>query len=443
MIYTCKPTKVSIYDNRKTRYTAAKVKAITGADIVFNGGVFDFKTLAPYCALKINGIVKVNESWVRNGFGWNDGEVPKLMSISELPNVDNFIACITAVENGAKVTMSYPPDMGGKRGRTAFGVKSDGSMVIVCTSDKAPITMEEAQDKLLAQGCISGIILDGGGSSQIISPVETITSTRIVSNFICVTLNKTDKTVPNVNDNEHKEGNKMKVCLDAGHGNSELNCSPDKQYYEYKFTWDIVNRVKAYLEQLECFDVKLTKNSAEETPTLAARANTANAFGADLFVSSHSNSVGGNGWDDTVHGLTAWIYALGGKREELAKIFLEQCAEQGIELFGTKLYTAKFAVLSKTNMPAMLIENYFHTCHSDVKKLTTDAEIDKLAYAQACAICEYFNVGANLRHETTEEKAVQSEARYAVAFESEADVAKYIAALAKQGINGIAVKENK
>ena len=172
MIYTCKPTKVEIYDNRQTRYTAAKVKAITGADIVFNGGLFDFKTLAPYCALKINGVVKVNESWVRNGFGWNDGELPKLMSVAELPNVDNFIACITAVENGAKVTMSYPPDMGGRRGRTAFGMKPDGSMVIVCTCDGGPaITMEQTQDKLLAQGCISGIILDGGGSSPIISPV--------------------------------------------------------------------------------------------------------------------------------------------------------------------------------------------------------------------------------------------------------------------------------
>lgn len=189
MIYTCKPTKVSIYDNRKTRYTAAKVKAITGADIVFNGGLFDRKTYAPYCVLKIDGIVKVNEDWVRNGIGWNDGEIPKLMSISELPNVDNFIACITAVENGAKVAMSYPADMGGRRGRTAFGMKSDGSLVIACTCDGNPaITMEETQDKLLAQGCVSGIILDGGGSSQIISPVETIASTRIVSNFICVWL---------------------------------------------------------------------------------------------------------------------------------------------------------------------------------------------------------------------------------------------------------------
>lgn len=391
MIYTCKPTKVEIYDNRQTRYTAAKVKAITGADIVFNGGVFDFKTLAPYCVLKINGVVKVNESWVRNGIGWNDGETPKLMSVAELPNVNNFIACITAVENGAKVNMSYPPDMGGRRGRTAFGVKSDGSMVIVCTCDGNPaITMEETQDKLLAQGSVSGIILDGGGSSQIISPVETITSTRIVSNFICVTLNKTDKTVPNVNDNEHKEGNKMKVCLDPGHGTAEMNQSPDGTYIEHEFALDMANRIRAHL--VRCgVEVKLTREDST-TPSLTARAATANAFGADLFVSLHSNATGGKGWNETAHGLTVWTYAAGGNRDKAAKLLLAQMAAYGVETFGSKLYHSKFTVLAKTNMPAYLVEYAFHTCHSDVALLKSDTHRDKLAEATAKAICAYGGV---------------------------------------------------
>ena len=42
MTGTYKPLKVGLFDNRKTRYTMAQVKALLGEDVVlFNGGLFD------------------------------------------------------------------------------------------------------------------------------------------------------------------------------------------------------------------------------------------------------------------------------------------------------------------------------------------------------------------------------------------------------------------
>lgn len=40
MTHICKASEVSVFDNSKTRYTIAKVKAFIGADRCFNGGLF-------------------------------------------------------------------------------------------------------------------------------------------------------------------------------------------------------------------------------------------------------------------------------------------------------------------------------------------------------------------------------------------------------------------
>lgn len=192
MIITYKVAKVSLFDNRATRYTAAQVKAKTGADIVFNGGFFDFKTLQPYCPLRISGTWIRKEKWNCFGYAWDNGDMPEV-NVSDCTGKMNFLSCLWAILNGEKQPLHYNSDVGGKRGRTAFGFKADGSMVILCTSDSTePMTPEQARDKLFDNGCVSGIVLDGGGSSQIITPTETIRSTRIVSNFVCVWLDKPD-----------------------------------------------------------------------------------------------------------------------------------------------------------------------------------------------------------------------------------------------------------
>jgi len=391
MIYTCKPAKVSLFDNSKTRYTAAKVKTVTGADAVFNGSLFDMTTYLPCCDVKINGVVLSNDQYTYFGYGWKNGELPHVAHTDDMPSVDNFLSCFWVIHNGAKQQVNdVAPSIGGTRGRTAFGFKADGTMVIICTSDtNGAMKLSQTRDTLFANGCVNGIILDGGGSSQVIAPTETITSTRIVSNFVCVTLDKTDIISTNVNYNG-ESGENMKVCLDPGHGTNEMNQSPDGTYFEHEFALDMANRIRTHL--FRCgVNVKLTREDSS-TPSLTARAATANTFGADLFVSLHSNATGGTGWNDTAHGLSVWTYAAGGERDKAANLLITQMSAAGIEMFGAKLYHSGFAVLKYTNMPAYLVEYAFHTCHNDVLLLKSNTHRAKLALATAKAICAYGNV---------------------------------------------------
>ena len=342
------------------------------------------QTLHPYCPIKINGGWIRQEAWNCFGYAWDNGELP-IVEISDQTVKQNFLSCLFAILNGEKQALDYNSDVGGSRGRTAFGFKADGTIVIVCTSDKAPITVEQTQDKLFANGCISGIVLDGGGSSQCITPAETIVSARIVSNLVCVWIDKTgDKnSAPIIT----KESDTLKICLDPGHGAGEMNQSPDGTYFEHEFALDMAKRIREHL--IRCgVSVKLTREDSS-TPSLTARATTANNFGADLLVSLHSNAVGGNGWNDTAHGLSVWTYAQGGERDKAANALLAQMAAVGVETFGSKLYHSKFTVLAESNMPAYLIEYAFHTCHNDVELLKSDSHRAKLAEATAKAICAW------------------------------------------------------
>lgn len=369
MIYTCNPKRVSIYINTG-RKTIAQVKAETGCDAVINGGLFD-GAFRPVCHLKADGRVFVADQYKYWGYGWDDNNVTLT---ADYGNFDNYIACVCMVRNGQAEPLIYPSDMGGARQRTAIGRHPDGRLWIYC--DKTGKTPEQLQQIALSEGLDSAIMLDGGGSTQGIFPSGTVTSTRIVHNFICVW----------ADDEPQKDGDKkMKVCLDPGHGTREMNQSPDGAYIEHKFALDMANRIRTHL--VRCgVDVKLTREDSS-TPSLTERANIANAYKADLFVSLHSNAVGGSGWDDKTRGLTVWTYAAGGERNRAANILLDEMAKAGVQMFGSKLYHSKFTVLAKSNMPAYLIEYAFHTSHPDVELLLSNEHRDKLALATAKAIC--------------------------------------------------------
>ena len=383
MTGTYKPLKVGIFDNRKTRYTMAQVKKATGADIVFNGSLFNWSDYSPCCDIRIGGKTLNDDEWGYYGYGWNDNELPKVMHSKDMFSVDNYLSCIWAIHNGEKQTLNdNASGIGGTRGRTAFGFKADGTMVIICTSDaKGAMKLSQVRDSLYDEGCISGIILDGGGSSQIDTPDEDVASSRIVSNFVCVWVDKSS--------DKKEDDTKMKVCLDAGHGGNETsNGSPDGTYKEHEFTLDLAKRIKLLLERCGV-EVTMTRET-NTTVSLTQRATIANNADVDLFVSIHSNASG-SAWSDA-SGLCVYTYAAGGERDRAANLLLTQMASAGVKTFGSKLYHAKFTVIANTNMPAYLVEYAFHTNKADVELLKSDTHRDKLAIATAKAICEYGGV---------------------------------------------------
>ena len=182
------------------------------------------------------------------------------------------------------------------------------------------------------------------------------------------------------------------VCLDPGHGPGNVNGSPDGLYKEHEFTMDLCNRMKPILEG-KGVEVVLTR-TASTYPSLTARASISNRAGADLFVSIHSNAVGGGAWM-TPRGFVA--YTSGGpesaERNKAAVAIINAVHAAGVVLFGTGApYHSPFTVLTATTAPAVLLECGFHTNREDVALLSDSAYRDKLAQAICTGILNYLDV---------------------------------------------------
>ena len=189
MEYICNPSKLSIYVN-KSKKTAAQIKAETGCIALVNGGIYDMATFKPCCHLKVLGEVLAKDQYSYYGLGWNDdiindnGTVLVDMVINYV-GYQNYICCVEMVRCGKPtIPMIYPSAMGGSRPRSAFGVFEDGRVWLFAT--KTNMTPEELREYAVSVGVQHAIMLDGGGSTQAISPNGTVTSTRKVHNYICV-----------------------------------------------------------------------------------------------------------------------------------------------------------------------------------------------------------------------------------------------------------------
>lgn len=187
MVKGVRAKKIEIFDNQRTKYSMAKIKKKTGCDYIINGGIFNFGTLKPLCHLKVDGKVLTKDKYKYWGYAFNTGS-NTLKMVSEYSQYDNYICCVAMIKDWTKLNMNYNKDMGGKRGRTAIGTRADGTIILFCGKDgtSSEMTPEQLQEYMVKQGCRDAIMLDGGGSSQAMFNDTTISSSRIVSNYILI-----------------------------------------------------------------------------------------------------------------------------------------------------------------------------------------------------------------------------------------------------------------
>ena len=119
--------------------------------------------------------------------------------------------------------------------------------------------------------------------------------------------------------------------------------------------------------------------------SLTVIANTANAWGADLFVSNHFNAGGGNGFE-------ALVYAE--NRVDLGEVFEKHVIAIGQNSRGVKI-RPDLGVLRLTNMPAILNEGAFVDNQKDIKDWDEDHELKNLGEAYAKAAAEYLGLKQN------------------------------------------------
>ena len=181
------------------RKTLSQVKAETKAHYVLNGGMWN-PDGTPCPLLKVGGAMLSGTPWRPMGYAWDKG--PDIHMTSGYEGAANFIAVTALISSGKPVDKpSYGSAQGGKRGRSAIGLRG-GSLALYCSGDGTgdAATPETLRDELAGLGWASAVMLDGGGSSQCDFGGERITASRKVHNWICVYLKQAEQTPPEEED---------------------------------------------------------------------------------------------------------------------------------------------------------------------------------------------------------------------------------------------------
>ena len=183
---------------------------------------------------------------------------------------------------------------------------------------------------------------------------------------------------------------KRKIFINPGHmpGVDPGACGNGMQ--EADVVIRIAKRTAKYLEAVG-YEVNLLQsdNLAGETPQYPNVVRTANAWGADLFISIHCNAANAN-----ARGTETLVYSFGGEGEKLAKCINSQIVEtmQAIDGEfpdrGVKEDVRGLAVLRHTDMPAVLVETAFIDEEADAKLLVEQE--DNFARCIARGVTDYY-----------------------------------------------------
>lgn len=201
------------------------------------------------------------------------------------------------------------------------------------------------------------------------------------------------------------------VAVDAGHGGAAVGAAG--AVVEYEMTWQTAEALYALLEADPNFIPVRTRQSIDQNPSPADRAEAANAAGAQLLVSIHGNGA----TDSAVRGFECYPVPPGRARhsqsEAFARLLAAEFSAAGQTLRGaggiryayyrgqTKLFAdpgshtydtlPTFGVLERADCPALLAEQCFVTSEEDVDAFGRGAGIDTSARCFYNAICAYFD----------------------------------------------------
>ena len=188
--------KIQLYNNTKKK-SIVQVKKETGADYAINGGIFSFSTFKPFGNTKSNGVVLCDPHYGEYGFGWDVGPDIKY---EVLPNSKrkNYLGCVGMILNGTKQKLRYNRDMGGTRQRSAIGLDDKGNFIMYACNGSNNKSPQKLQTYCLNMGWKQGLMLDGGGSTSLLTNSKKLVSEgsngRIVSNYILVFLKKNNSS---------------------------------------------------------------------------------------------------------------------------------------------------------------------------------------------------------------------------------------------------------
>lgn len=208
------------------------------------------------------------------------------------------------------------------------------------------------------------------------------------------------------------------ITLDPGHGKNGNPSPNNKKYIEGTQMWHLANKLKVALEKYG-FEVVTTRPNLTDNPSIATRGKTAGTNGSCMFLSLHSNAPGPNkdgSYSKTATGTRVYYSMTRSANKALADLLGNKVSEimghyyrgsatkqypdkPGVDYYGVIRYAAQNGCKC-----AFIIEHGFHTCVADSNFLLDDANLQKLADAEAKIIAEYFDANSET---IPEENAVE------------------------------------
>lgn len=185
----------------------------------------------------------------------------------------------------------------------------------------------------------------------------------------------------------------IKIFIDQGHNPSNPNAGAEGNGFREQ---DIVFRIGILLASLlrenSAFEVKLSRPTLDvqlgssNTTSLRERVRLANEWGADYFISLHTNASS----IPSATGVEAFAFSEPSAAFDLGKDIVDSLSEiTGLANRGMKVRNGLY-VLRKTTMPSVLVELGFITNPNDARLMVDEPEL--FAEGVYNGILEYFNL---------------------------------------------------
>lgn len=174
----------------------------------------------------------------------------------------------------------------------------------------------------------------------------------------------------------------MKIFIDPGHGGANPGAIGPNGLREADANLDIALKLGRILVSWG-YEVNYSRTT-DRTVGLARRAKMANEWGADYFVSIHCNS----NVNPDANGVSTYYFKPRTISESFALTVNNSLVRQ-TELNNLGIFSANFAVLRLTRMPAILVETAFISNPQEAALLATNSFRQNCAIGIANGIAEF------------------------------------------------------
>lgn len=173
------------------------------------------------------------------------------------------------------------------------------------------------------------------------------------------------------------------IALDAGHGMRTagkrcLKSLDPNETREWFLNDRIMDKVEAMLAAYDCRVIRVGDTTGAKDVSLSSRVKTANAAGADIYISMHHNAgLSGHNGGGTVVFYSSSKTERGVQAQKLYEAIVSRTGLRGNR--SQKVVKKGLYVIKNTSMPAFLVENGFMDSPQDVPVILTEQHAEKTA----------------------------------------------------------------